>query len=203
MQKRSYAFIKTFLSATCFGEPMKLIVGLGNPGKKYEGTRHNVGFHVIDRMAAQLDAAVTKKECQAFTGTVPYRGDKILLAKPQTFMNKSGDAVWALLSYYEDQLDDFLIIHDDLDLQVGSMRFKQKGSSGGHNGLKSIIQHLNSTDFDRLKIGIGRQENVINHVLTPFSKEEGKHLDEVLNKACDAALFWTKEGIINAMNRYN
>lgn len=182
---------------------MKLIIGLGNPGRKYEGTRHNVGFDVVDRLAQQLDTSVSKKECQALTGTAMYHGEKILLAKPQTYMNKSGDAVWALISYYEDRVEDFLIIHDDMDLPVGALRLKQKGRSGGHNGLKSIIQHLNSEEFDRLKIGIGRQENVVSHVLSAFSREDRKCLEGVLDHAADACLYWLDNGITATMNRYN
>ena len=119
---------------------MKMIVGLGNPGKEYATTRHNVGFMAIDRLAEQYGISVTKKECQALTGKGMIGGQQVLLVKPQTYMNNSGQAVGELIRYY-DTIDDFIIIHDDMDIALGSIRFKQKGSAGGHNGLKSIIAH--------------------------------------------------------------
>lgn len=130
---------------------MYMIVGLGNPGDKYTATKHNVGFWAIDAIADEMNVLVEKKQCQALTGTGMWHGKKVLLVKPQTFMNLSGQAVIELLNYYADQIDDLLIIHDDLDLEPGMLRFKQNGSSGGHNGIKSIAQHLNSNEFDRLK----------------------------------------------------
>lgn len=182
---------------------MKLIVGLGNPGSKYDGTKHNVGFDLVDLLAKRFNIEVAKKECQALTGIFYEAGEKVLLAKPQTFMNLSGNAVNELLHFYGDQIDDFLIIHDDLDLPVGHIRFKQKGSAGGHNGLKSIISHLNSNEFDRLKIGIDRKEPVINYVLTPFGKADRKLIDEAIAQGEEACLYWVKQGIYATMNQYN
>ncbi len=182
---------------------MKMIVGLGNPGKKYEGTRHNVGFMVIDRLAEEWRIDVTKKEKQSLTGTGFVGREKVLLVKPQTFMNNSGQAVWALIDYYADQLDDFLIVYDDMDLPNGQLRFKQKGSSGGHNGVRSIIDHINSKQFDRLKIGIGKKEQVIAHVLSPFSKQEREEITDAVGISVDACLCWLEHGVVEAMNRYN
>lgn len=182
---------------------MKMIVGLGNPGKKYDGTRHNVGFMAIDALADAWGLVVDKKEKNALTGRGVHNGEKVLLVKPQTFMNLSGDAVWQLIDYYADQLDDFLIIYDDMDLPVAQVRFKRRGSSGGHNGIKSIIQCINSKEFDRLKIGIGKKDNVIGHVLSPFSKQERAAIDEALITLVQACDLWLDVGIDRAMNEYN
>lgn len=182
---------------------MKMIVGLGNPGRKYEGTRHNVGFMVIDRLAEEWRIDVSKKEKQALTGSGFVDREKVLLVKPQTFMNNSGQAVWGLIDYYADQLDDFLIVYDDMDLPNGQLRFKQKGSSGGHNGVRSIIDHINSKEFDRLKIGIGKKDQVIAHVLSPFSKQEREEINDAVSISLEACRCWLDHGIVEAMNRYN
>lgn len=182
---------------------MKMIVGLGNPGKKYDKTRHNVGFDLVDVIADHLGVRVEKKEGRSLTATAFYEGQKLLLVKPQTFMNLSGEAVWELIRYYGDSLEDFLIIYDDLDLPVGQVRLRQKGSAGGHNGIKSIIKMLNSQDFDRLKIGIDRRGDTIRHVLSPFGSEDRKVIEEALLEARDASLFWALEGIGPAMNKFN
>ncbi len=183
---------------------MKMIIGLGNPGKEYAQTKHNVGFMVIDAIADALNVAVEKKQCQALTQTANWDGEKILLVKPQTFMNLSGQAVMELLHYYNDRIDDLLVIHDDLDLPPGQLRFKQGGGAGGHNGIKNIIAHLNSNDFDRLKIGIGRGNyDTKDYVLTPFHGEDKKAIEEAVQTAVDAVKVWLEEGVGPAMNRYN
>lgn len=183
---------------------MYMIVGLGNPGEKYTLTKHNVGFWVIDAIAKEMDVLVEKKQCQALTGMGMWQGKKVLLVKPQTFMNLSGQAVIELINYYADQIDDLLVIHDDLDLEPGMLRFKQNGSSGGHNGIKSIAQHLNSNEFDRLKLGIGKSRgNTAGYVLAPFSQSDKTLVDEAVHKALEAAGCWLTEGIATAMNRYN
>lgn len=183
---------------------MYVIVGLGNPGKKYENTKHNVGFWVIDRLAEAMGISLDKKSCGAVLGMGMYEGKKILLAKPQTFMNLSGEAVIQILNFY-DNLDELLIIHDDLDLPEGTLRFKEGGGLAGHNGLKSISQHLHSNDFDRLRIGIGRPEfkKVVNYVLEPFPKEKKDLVDEVIHDSFFGVETWLKEGIQTAMNQYN
>lgn len=185
---------------------MFLIIGLGNPGAKYKATRHNVGFRVVDKIAHRLNIEVDRKANQALIQLAFWQGKKILLVKPQTYMNLSGQSVGELINYYGDQIDDLLVIHDDLDLPVGQLRFKQGGGTGGHNGLKSIIQHLNSPDFDRLKIGIDRPKGpmeVKDFVLTPFSKEEEEALEEAMEKSVDAIGLWMLEGIDKAMNIFN
>ncbi|MDO4280834.1 MAG: aminoacyl-tRNA hydrolase [Peptococcaceae bacterium] len=183
---------------------MKMIVGLGNPGKQYEKTRHNVGFMAIDRLSEKYGISVSKKECQALTGKGMIDGQQVLLVKPQTFMNNSGQAVGELIHYY-DTIDDFIIIHDDMDIPLGKIRFKQKGSAGGHNGLKSIIAHLNSQEFDRLKIGIGHNDhnNVIGHVLSGFNKDEAPVFQEVLAHVDEWCTYWLANGITASMNQFN
>lgn len=183
---------------------MYMIVGLGNPGSKYEATKHNVGFWVVDAIAAEMGILAEKKQCQALTGTGMWCGKKVLLVKPQTFMNLSGQAVMELLNYYADRIDDLLVIHDDLDLLPGAIRFKQGGGSGGHNGIKSIAQHLNSNDFDRLKLGIGKGKgDTADYVLTPFNSTDRPLMDEAVKAAVPAVADWMNEGIEVAMNRHN
>lgn len=183
---------------------MKLIIGLGNPGKQYENTKHNIGFMVIDYLSKKFSIEVKKRECQSFTGKGCIGGQQVLLVKPQTFMNNSGQAIGELIRYY-DTIDDFLIVYDDLDLSAGKVRFKQKGSSGGHNGIKSIISHLNSNEFSRLKIGIGHDvhHNVVAHVLSPFYGEEKELICEVISNSDEMCQYWLENGILASMNKYN
>ena len=184
----------------------KLLVGLGNPGVRYEKTRHNIGFMVIDRLAADIGIAVNKKQSQAVTGQGNISGEKVLLVKPQTYMNKSGDAVLELLNFYKEMIDDLIIVHDDLDMDFGRIRFKAEGGTGGHKGLQSIIRMLGSTDFPRLKVGIGRPPEFIpveDYVLSEFSPPEKKLLPEVLEESVAGLKVWTLTGIEKSMNEYN
>ena len=151
---------------------MKIIAGLGNPGEKYETTRHNVGFITADLLADAFDTEISLKGMLCLYNTFRVNGEKILVVKPQTYMNLSGDCIGQLARYYKVENKDILVIADDLSLPVGTMRFRSKGSSGGHNGLKSIIAYLGGDDFPRLKIGIGRGDDVIDYVLGHFGKEE-------------------------------
>ena len=182
---------------------MKLIVGLGNPGSKYDKTKHNVGFWVIDELVRRGENTSEKNQCQAVLISGTLYGERVLLAKPQTFMNLSGHAVREIVNFYHDRLDDILVIHDDLDLPVGKLRFKNGGSAGGHNGIKSIIAQLGSKDFDRLKLGIGKNGNTIDYVLTPFNGENAKIMEESVQTAADAVEVWLKDGLNKAMNEYN
>jgi len=185
---------------------MYLIIGLGNPGRKYDNTRHNVGFAVIDKIAEKLNIQVDKKQAQSLVQSSFWQGKKVLLVKPQTYMNLSGQAVLELVNFYHDQIEDLLVIHDDLDLPVGQLRFKREGGSGGHNGLKSIIKYLNSQDFNRLKIGISRPPEymeVVDYVLTSFTKEEEKILTPTIERAVDGIQEWLENGIDSAMNLFN
>ena len=183
---------------------MLLIAGLGNPGLKYEKTKHNVGFWVIDALAKEFEISLDKKNCKAISGMGFYGGKKILLAKPQTYMNLSGESIIQLLNYY-DSLDDLLIIHDELDLPVGRIRFKAGGGLAGHNGLRSIAQHLNSNDFDRLRIGIDRpaRKKVVNYVLEPFKKEQEEDIQAAVERSVAGIKSWIDHGIEETMNEFN
>ena len=185
---------------------MKLIVGLGNPGTRYEKTRHNVGFMVLDALAASWDVQIEKKQGAALVGQGFFEGQKVLLLKPQTYMNKSGEAVQEIINYYRNAIEDLLVIHDDLDLEVGRLRFKRGGGSGGHNGLKSITQMLNSSDYARLKIGIGRPIGAMkpeDYVLGAFLENQEKTLSEVIKYSLDGLKLWYSKGIDEAMNKFN
>ncbi|MGT2772210.1 aminoacyl-tRNA hydrolase [Streptococcus marimammalium] len=164
----------------------KMIVGLGNPGSKYQETKHNIGFMAIDTIVKEVDTIFTTDNVfKADIGSFFYNNEKIYVVKPTTFMNNSGIAVRALLTYYNLSVDDMLVIYDDLDLAVGKIRLRQKGSAGGHNGIKSIIEHIGTKDFKRIKVGIGRpigKMTVIKHVLTPFSTENKISILNTLDK---------------------
>lgn len=186
----------------------KLIVGLGNPGSKYHKTRHNVGFMAIDQMAKTLGLQFSEeKTFKAEVASTFLNGEKIYFVKPTTFMNLSGVAVRALLAYYNIPLEDLLVIYDDLDMTVGKIRFRQKGSAGGHNGIKSIIAETGSQTFDRIKIGIGRPEKgmtVVNHVLGKFSEEDDITILATLDKVEEALNHYLKtDDFEDTMRRYN
>lgn len=186
---------------------MKMIVGLGNPGKKYEHTKHNVGFMTVDKLAREYDADFKKNPFEAEVADFFVAGEKILLVKPQTFMNDSGRAVGPLMTYFGIYEEELVVIHDDLDLPVGKVRLRQKGSAGGHNGLKSIISHLGNNQFNRIKVGIGRPQGqmpVIKHVLQPFSKQQQPMIEEGIEKAQQAARFFIETtDFMQAMNHFN
>ena len=185
---------------------MKLITGLGNVGEKYLFTRHNAGFMAVDKLA--LDNNLEFKEERKLKSLITkfkHNSEDILLVKPTTFMNLSGEAVSAVMNYYKIDINDILIIYDDISLDLGRMRFRANGSDGGHNGIKSIIKHLGTKDFNRLKIGIGPQPPVLSEVfvLQNFSKEQLPELKNILTKASEAALFALDNGIDKAQNNYN
>ncbi|MCL1805734.1 MAG: aminoacyl-tRNA hydrolase [Clostridiales bacterium] len=185
---------------------MKLIFGLGNPGVEYARTRHNAGFMTVDRLAETLSAGGEKKHGKALVRTADAGAGRLLLAKPQSYMNLSGDPLWELMVFYKDGIEDLIVIHDDLDMPLGRLRFKSGGGTGGHKGLKSITARLGSDRYDRLKIGIGRPPAFMateDYVLQPFSPEEKAILDEVLRTAVKGIGCWLDEGIAVAMNRYN
>lgn len=186
---------------------MKLIVGLGNPGEAYAGTRHNIGFMVVDRLAAALDIAVGSSMFQAQVGQGRIDCEKVILVKPQTYMNLSGEAVGALLRWFKLSPADLLVIYDDLDLATGKLRLRPGGGSGGHKGMQSIIDALQTDNFARLRIGIGRPpepgEAAIDYVLGRFHGEEAKNLEDVLDLAQEAVICTVSKGINQAMNLYN
>ena len=160
---------------------MKLIIGLGNPGKEYENTRHNVGFNVIDILAKEYDISVTKIKHKALIGEGRIGSEKVLLVKPQTYMNLSGETLIDIYKYYKVDLDNIIVIYDDMDIEPGKIKIRKKGSSGGHNGMKSIIQMIGTEDFPRIRIGIGRPEHngdEINHVIGAIPEEQIPLLDE-------------------------
>lgn len=184
---------------------MKIIAGLGNPGPRYETTRHNVGFLVLDFLAEKLNIDFNKENHFSSVAEGRISGEKILLMKPQTFMNLSGRAVQDAVSFYKIDLSDLLVIYDDMDLPAGRLRLKQRGSAGGHNGMNSIINHLSSQEISRIKVGIGRpdREKPANYVLMPFPDADWESVKTALEKGADAAELWIKEGISAAMNKFN
>ena len=186
---------------------MKMIVGLGNPGKKYEQTKHNVGFMVVDQIANKENSVFKKTAFEAEVADFFSNGEKILLVKPQTFMNESGRAVGPLMTYFGVYPEELVVVYDDLDLQVGKIRLRQKGSAGGHNGIKSIISHLDSQTFKRVKVGIGRpkgKQTVVQHVLSPFDKVDAPLIQEGIAQGVDATVAWMRgEDFVMAMNRFN
>ncbi|MBM7855212.1 PTH1 family peptidyl-tRNA hydrolase [Desulfohalotomaculum tongense] len=182
---------------------MKLIVGLGNPGPEYSQTRHNVGFMTVDRLAEELKAEVNKNKFKALIGEAQIGCEKILLVKPQTYMNLSGEAVGMLARWYKLSAEDIVVIYDDMDLPLGKLRIRPQGGSGGHNGMKSIIAHLGTEKFARIRIGIGRSEDSIKHVLGNFSTEEMKQIDSVISDAVKAVHVLVCRDVNTAMNKYN
>ncbi len=183
---------------------IKLIVGLGNPGRKYESTRHNIGFLVIDRLASSYGADLAGHlRWRAHVAKIAGKG--AIMIKPQTFMNESGQSVGAVLRFYKWQAEQVLVVYDDVALPFGSLRFRMTGSAGGHNGIKSIISHLGTDRFPRLKIGIGSADpgGMIGHVLGDFSKEERNHLENTLATAAEAVQLSLSEGVEAAANTYN
>lgn len=181
---------------------MKLITGLGNVGDKYCFTRHNAGFMVLDKWA--VDNNITFKEDKKLKCFIAKMGDNILI-KPTTFMNLSGEAVRTVMDYYKIDIKDVLIIYDDIALDLGRIRFRANGSDGGHNGIKSIIKHTGTKEFDRLKIGIGPQPNIPseNYVLQNFPKEQLTDLKNVLKQSIEAVEFYLDNGIEKAQNKFN
>lgn len=185
---------------------MKVMIGLGNPGKKYEETRHNAGFMAIDTISEKWGIPVTQNKFRALVGEGRLEGEKVLLVKPQTYMNLSGESVAEILHFYKLIPDELVVIFDDLDLPTGQLRLREKGSAGGHNGIKSMIQHLGTQEFKRIKVGIGRPEpgrSVSDYVLQTFPAAERKAIDEAVSLAAEAAAMWVKEPFLKVMNHYN
>lgn len=186
---------------------MYIIVGLGNPRKEYENTRHNIGFDVIDKLADQEKISVLEKKHKALIGKGYVAGQKCILAKPQTFMNLSGESVRELIDYYKvDEETELIVIADDISLDVGQLRIRKKGSAGGHNGLKNIIAHLGHDKFSRVKMGVGEKPkgwDLADYVLGHFSAEERKVMDRAAERAADAIRMIISEDADAAMNIYN
>jgi len=185
---------------------MYLIVGLGNPGTEYEWSRHNLGFLLVDKLASDSGAAIKRRECQSLVGNVVVEGKRTRLVKPQTFMNLSGDAVNCLLRKFDSSPEALIVISDDLALPFGRIRLRARGTAGGHNGLKSIIAAIGTTEFARLRIGIGPEhpiDNTRNFVLDEIPRPQRKEVASVLERGVEALRCVLREGIVKAMSLYN
>lgn len=185
---------------------MFIIAGLGNPTKTYEGTRHNIGFEVIDRLAEQYGIDVGMKKNKALCGTGYIEGQKVILAKPQTYMNLSGESVRELAAYYKVEPENLIIVYDDISLAPGNLRIRAKGSAGGHNGIKNIIAQLGTQEFPRVKVGVGEKPkgwDLADYVLSRFDAADRKIMDDAVKDAANAVAAIILEGIDTAMNRYN
>ncbi len=185
---------------------MYLIVGLGNPGKKYDKTRHNVGFDLVDIICNNEKIKLKKdKALKSEIGTLSISGQKVVLIKPQTFMNLSGEAVKSVIDYYNIDINNICVIYDDMDIPKGKIKLKLKGSAGGHNGMKSIINLIKTQDFKRLRIGIQKDydENTVNYVLGRFSKEDRSKIDKAIEDGIQALKTWIEKDFNDAMTRFN
>ena len=189
-------------------ENLRLIVGLGNPGREYAHTRHNAGFMVVDQLAERWKTRwAREKKFVARVAKADRNSERLILCEPETFMNASGEAVGALATFYRVPVDRLIVVVDDADLPLGEIRLRARGSSGGHHGLESIEQHLATREFARLRIGIGRGQTAVRqitgHVLAEFNRAERDLMDKVVARACDQVECWTQDGVLQAMNRYN
>ena len=184
---------------------MKLIVGLGNPGKEYEKTRHNCGFRVIEKLEEALNVKCDKVKFQGLYTKCKYHGEDLILLKPTTFMNLSGQSVSEAMRFFKLEAKDLMIIYDDLDTAVGKIRLRESGNPGGHNGMKNVIAHLGTKDFCRIRVGIGRDMEmmIIDYVLKKIPKVDEKAMNEAFENARDAVLLSIDQGFNKAMNRYN
>ena len=186
---------------------MYIIAGLGNPGQPYEGTRHNAGFDVIDVLAEVYNISVDYRKNRALIGKGIIEGQKVILAKPQTYMNLSGESIRGLVDYYKvDEESELIVIYDDVSLDPGQIRIRKKGSAGGHNGIKSIIAHLGTEVFPRVKVGVGqkpRQYDLADYVLGHFSREEREQMAEGYRHAAEAVKYMVTDRVDEAMNEYN
>ena len=184
---------------------MYIIVGLGNPGKQYENTRHNMGFLAVDLLAEKYNIDVNKIKFKSLVGEGRIAGQKVLLVKPQTYMNLSGEAVRQAMDFYKIDPEELIVIYDDIDIPTGTFRIRKKGSPGTHNGMRNIFQHIQTNDFPRIRVGIGsgKKENLIGYVTGGISKSEQEVLADVLKNSADSAACIIEKGIDKAMNEYN
>lgn len=184
---------------------MYIIAGLGNPGRKYENTRHNMGFLTIDKIAEELGIKVDKIKFKALVGEVNFSGQKVMLVKPQTYMNLSGQSVREIMNFYKLPIENLTVIYDDIDIPTGSVRIRKSGSAGTHNGMRDIIYNLADSGFPRIRIGIGsdRRGDLADYVTGGFTKEEVPLLEDAVTRAAAAALSIVEDGVDRAMNKYN
>lgn len=184
---------------------MYIIVGLGNPGKKYENTRHNMGFIAVDLLAEKYGIKVDKIKFKALVGEGRIAGQKVLLVKPQTYMNLSGQSVMEVMNFYKEDIENLIVIYDDIDIPTGTIRLRKKGSAGTHNGMRNIVYLLQEDGFPRIRVGIGSESKVdlIHYVTSGVKKKEKDLLEDALTRAADAAACIVEKGIEKAMNEYN
>lgn len=184
---------------------MKLIVGLGNPTKEYEKTRHNVGFMVMDALANQLNVNINTKKFNGEYVKFKYNQEDVILLKPMTYMNNSGESIIQVMNYFKIGVEDLLVVYDDMDMPVGKLRLRESGSAGGHNGIKSVIAHVGGQNFKRIRVGIDRHPKipVIDYVLGRFTKDEQPLIEEGIKNATSAIETYLDKGFVAAMNQYN
>ena len=184
---------------------MKLIIGLGNPGKEYEKTRHNCGFRVIEKLEEEWNVSCNKVKFQGLYTKCKYKGEDIILLKPTTYMNLSGQSLKEAMNFFKISAEDIIVIYDDLDTEIGKIRLREAGNPGGHNGMKNIVQHLGSKNFKRVRVGIGRdmQIKIIDYVLMIIPKVDEPKMEEAFVQAKDAILLTLDKGFNHAMNKYN
>lgn len=183
-----------------------LIAGLGNPGRAYENTRHNAGFLAVDRLAAANDIPIQKQKFNVLFNVGRIGGHRVLLAKPQAYMNRSGPPLYALANFYKIPLQAMIVVHDDIDLAFERLKIKEKGGDGGHKGIRSIINAFGADQFVRVRMGVGRPEgeiDVVGHVLDAFTPLEKQALDKLLERTCEAVVTVLTKGILEGMNRFN
>ena len=185
---------------------MYLIVGLGNPEEDYSNTRHNMGFNVINKLAKQYNIEINKKKFKGLYGTGNIEGEKVILLKPQTYMNLSGEAIREIIDFYKIELKDIIIIYDDIDIEPEIIKIRKKGGPGTHNGMKSVVEHLKTQEFTRIRVGIGSpkyKDDLINYVIGAIPEEDIEKLDKGTTLAKDAIIEIIKNGVDIAMNKYN
>ncbi len=199
-------FLHLSVMKLCYTISMHIIVGLGNPTEEYKNTRHNAGFMCIDRIAKDYDIDVIEKKHKALIGKGYIDGEKVILVKSLTYMNLSGECVRAVLDYYKLDNDSLIVLYDDIDLEVGRLRIRPKGSAGGHNGIKNIILHTGSDVFKRVRVGVGAKPekgDLVNHVLGRFDADDAKVIEETLKKVSEAVALLVHDETEMAMNRFN
>lgn len=205
--RRNQNWLRLFVSKKeSSGTRMKLIVGLGNPGREYELTRHNIGFMAIDEIAKRWNISLNEQKFKGVFGAGFVNGEKVILLKPLTYMNLSGESIRPLMDYYKIDVEDFVVMYDDLDIPVGKLRLRMKGSAGGHNGVKSTISHLGTQEFQRIRMGIDRPKNgmkVVDYVLGRFTSEEIPDVNHSIEKAADACEEWLNKPFLQIMNTFN
>ena len=205
--RRNQNWLRLFVSKKeSSGTRMKLIVGLRNPGREYELTRHNIGFMAIDELAKRWNISLNEQKFKGVFGAGFVNGEKVILLKPLTYMNLSGESIRPLMDYYKIDVEDFVVMYDDLDIPVGKLRLRMKGSAGGHNGVKSTISHLGTQEFQRIRMGIDRPKNgmkVVDYVLGRFTSEEIPDVNHSIEKAADACEEWLNKPFLQIMNTFN